>query len=97
MGKIYQNQSSLRITATTGVDISGATALAIKYRKPSGTEGSWTATESDATEGIIYYDLVDENDLDEVGAWAIWGHVTFSDGRSAPGEPFTLTVKEEGR
>jgi hypothetical protein len=95
MGKVYLNQDSLRIILVTEVDITGATVRQIKYKKPSGTTGNWTATELDPTAGSIYYDLTG-TELDESGTWKLWAYVTFLDGRSAPGEPVSLIVHTEG-
>ena len=95
MGKIYLNQSSLRIQLTTNVDITGATARLIKYKKPSGTTGSWTAQPGDVGAGVIYYDLTG-TELDEAGTWKIWAYVTFADARVAPGEPVIMIVLNEG-
>lgn len=95
MGKIYLNQSSLRIQLTTLVDITGATETLIKYKKPSGTTGEWTATVEAVGDGIIYYDLTGD-ELDEIGTWTFWAYVTFADTREAPGEPVKIIVYSEG-
>lgn len=92
---IFKNQTSLRIRLTTNVDITGATSLNIKYKKPSGDVGSWTAISEDSLLGIIYYD-VQSGDINESGNWYIWAYVTFSDSRSAPGESVKVEVYEEG-
>lgn len=94
MGKIYLNQNSLRIELETEVDINGATATLIKFEKPSGDTGEWSASVSDPGAGKIYYDLTG-TELDEIGNWMLWAHVTFSDTRHAPGEPTRLVVYEE--
>lgn len=96
MNYIYVGQSSLRIQLTTGVDITSAESLKIKYKKPNGTEGYWNATSSDDSNGIIYSDLSVPSDLDVSGNWALWAHVTFSDSRTAPGQIFKLKVFAEG-
>lgn len=96
MGKIYKNQNQLRFTATAGVDITGATVTEIKYQKADGTTGTWTATIEDALTGVIYYDVTGTDELDVLGDWQFWAWVTFSDGRSAPGEPFTKKIYAEG-
>jgi len=95
MGKIYLNQSSLRIQLTTNVDITGATVTQIKYKKPSDATGSWTAQVEAVGDGIIYYDLTG-TELDETGTWVLWAYVTFADARSAPGEPVNVIVHTEG-
>jgi len=99
MSKVYINQEALRIRLTTSVVITGATAKKIKYRKPDGTVGSWNAEVEDATNGIIYYDVkITENgaDIDQSGNWKFWAYITFSDGRSAPGELVKQYVYKEG-
>jgi len=95
MSKIYKDQTSLQIKLTTNVDLSDATTLLIKYEKPDGTLGSFTASVSDASEGIIYYNVVTD-DLDLEGDWKFWAYVTFSDGRSAPGEVIKQHIYLEG-
>jgi len=97
MSKIYVGQYSLQIRLTTGVDITSASALLVKYKKPDGTEGSWTATEYDATTGVIYYDFTKASELDQAGTWTFWAHVTFSDDRVAMGEPVTEKIYSEGK
>ena len=44
MGKIYQGQTDLTIALSTEKDLSGATSLKIKFKKPDGISGEWTAT-----------------------------------------------------
>ena len=80
---------------TTEVDVTGATTTQIKYKKPSGTTGNWTASVRDPGKGELYYDLTG-TELDETGTWTLWAYVTFSDGRSAPGEPVKVIVHTEG-
>lgn len=96
MGKIYKGQTALTLRLTTGQDITDASALKIKYRKPSGLEGEWTASEVDATTGIISYTMADANQLNEVGLWTFWAYVTFSDSKVAAGEPVEKWVYDEG-
>ena len=92
---IYKNQSSLRIKLTTDVAITGALVRQIKYIKPDGSSGNWAATSEDDLTGIIYYDL-EAGDLDQSGTWYFWAYITFSDGRSAPGEAVKVKVYDEG-
>lgn len=100
MNKIYAGQNSLRIRALLELEedenMVGATPVLIKYKKPDGTISSWTATVEDAYEGIIYYDVVLISELADTGKWTLWGHVTFSDGRVAAGEPYIMEVLPEG-
>ena len=73
MGKVYKNQTALTLIATLGQDITGASSLLIKYIKPDFTTGSFVATSTDDTNGIIEYTISDEDDLDQVGIWTLPG------------------------
>ena len=96
MGRIYKGQSALTIRLTVGQDITSANPVLVKYKKPSGVEGSWTASIADATEGTISYTMADTDQIDEIGLWTFWAHVTFADGKVAPGEPVEKWVYDEG-
>jgi len=63
-----------RITLDTGIDISGYATLQIRYRKPDGTTGCWTATECAYSNECIYYD-VQLGELDQEGEWLVQGVV----------------------
>ena len=94
MSKIYVNQNSLRLTLQTGVDISEASNLLIKYIKPDkATTGNFSATISGTTD--LYYDFAG-TELDTPGEWTFYAFVIFSDARTAPGEPVYITVYNEG-
>ena len=102
MSTTFKNQTKLRIRLTTDANISGATCL-IKYIKPSGITGSWSATIENATTGIIYYDIVKQTtpspvvqQINEDGWWRLWAHITWADGTSAPGEIVRHYFKVEG-
>jgi len=96
MGKIYVEQTALQFKGTLGIDITGASVTQIKYRKPGGTEGVWTAVVSVAATGVIYYNVADDTILDEAGVWTLWGYVTLASGKSAPGEPYNVHIYTEG-
>ena len=95
MGKIYKGQTAVTVQLTVGRDITDATAL-IKYRKPGGTTGSWSAEITDAEKGIIRYRVAGPDDLDEAGVWVFWADITFSTGKHAEGEPFTRRIYDPG-
>ena len=44
MGKVYVGQTSVKIEATVGEDLTSATVKRIYYSKPSGSTGFFTAT-----------------------------------------------------
>lgn len=95
--KVYKNQSGFRHELETGMVLTGVTDPKIKYIKPDGTAGSWTAIVSGNN---VYKDMTEVSagvsELDQVGDWRTWAYVTFADGRKAPGEVYILTVHAEG-
>ena len=93
MSKIYKNQGALRLQLNTGVTLTTATELKIKYLKPDNTSSSWTATITGTTS--LYKDMTG-TELDQVGQWTFWAYVTFSDGRKAAGEAVRIFVYDEG-
>jgi len=48
------------------IDLTGATLLQIKYRKPSGITGTWTAT-AVGTDRLQFTTIL--NSIDEAGSW----------------------------
>lgn len=91
---IYVGQSQLRIQLTLGVNVASATCI-IRYKKPGGTVGHWDATILTPLTGVIYYDVLTVNEIDEAGTWTLWPYVTFADTRSAPGASTTMRVDPE--
>ena len=49
MSYISINQDALQIILETGVSLATATSVAVRYKKPDGTIGSWTGTVSGTT------------------------------------------------
>jgi len=96
VSKIFKNQDYLRIRIYLGCNLSGATIL-IKYKAPNDLEGSWAITAiEDVSDGIVYKDFMPGETLGISGVWTFWTHVTFPDGRIAPGEPFIQMIYDEG-
>jgi hypothetical protein len=103
MGKIFVDQTCLRIELLTGLtsaQLSGARVMEIQYRKPDATIGILDALELDDSsaieEGILYADLESDSTLlDQRGAWKFWSYVIFSDGRKARGETVGVTIWSE--
>lgn len=94
MGKIYKNQTALRISLDTDADLSTASAQVIKYTKPDATTGQFTAVNGGS--GVIYYQIVNASDIDQSGTWKFWAYVTFTGGTIAQGEPVYIVVYNEG-
>jgi len=66
--RVFQGDIGTKIKLDSDSTLTGATTLQIKYKKPSGTTGAWTAT----IEGTEYaYYLTEEDDLDESGVWEL--------------------------
>jgi hypothetical protein len=96
MQKIFKGQTALRITVKTFIDLEDILSAVIKYRKPNGKTGEFTAIVWDAVNGVIFYECAD-GDIDVSGWWAFWAFITFADGRTASGETAKVFVWNEGR
>jgi hypothetical protein len=95
MGRIFVNQSALRITVKTFTDLEGIISAVIKYRKPNGKTGELSAAISDTARGFIFHEVI-EGEIDLSGWWVFWAFITFSDGRTAAGEAAKVYVWNEG-
>ncbi|GHT53026.1 hypothetical protein FACS189450_00700 [Spirochaetia bacterium] len=95
MARIFNGQSALRITLKTFTDLEGILSAAIKYRKPDGVCGEFSAGIADSTKGVIFHECI-EGDIDVSGWWAFWAYITFADGRAAAGETAKVYVWNEG-
>ena len=97
MGKLYVGQTAFKLIAVTKVYITNATTLKIKYTKPDNSTDEVTATQVENSTQKIEYEGVAPSILDMEGDWTFWAWVEFSDGRVAPGEPFTKHIYVEGQ
>lgn len=93
--KVFKGQTDLTIKLDCNADLTDTTTALIKFKKPSGTTGSWTATVEDIPNGIIAYD-VQSGDLDESGGYRLWAHLTNNLGEIIMGEVAKLSVYQEG-
>ena len=80
-----------KIVLDVGVDISAATTKQIKYQKPNGTTGNWTAAEETTTS--ISYTTTAATDLDVDGTWRFQAYVITSSW-TKHGEIDKETIKE---
>ena len=96
MGKIYVNQTALKIDLDTGIDLTtGVDVVYIKYKEPdSDTISEWVGAVENTTH-ITY--VLSAGEIDLIGDWTFWSYVDFTDGSKAPGEPSIVTVYTEGR
>lgn len=95
MGKIYVGQESLEIRLDTGIDLTSALSVTMKYTKPDGTTGSWLANVYNTT-WVQKIFINDANELDIPGTWILWSWANMSDSRSIPGEIVKYYVYGEG-
>ena len=87
MAKVFAGQSALKIRLTMVADLTDSTSVEVRYQKPDGTEGRWTATIEAPITGIIYYNVkVGDIAVSEYGEWLFWAWASFSDGRATMGE-----------
>jgi len=93
--KIYVGQESLDLILNTNTDLSTASNLKVKYKKPDDSTGSWTATLYNTTY-IKKAFIAAGGELDQAGTWTFWAYATMSDGREIPGDPAKVTVREQG-
>jgi hypothetical protein len=96
MSKVFKSQSALRVTLRTSTDLEGIVSAAIRYRKPDGKNGEFSAAVGDMSKGVIFHGCI-EGEIDASGWWVFWAFITFADGRSAAGEAAKVYVWNEGR
>jgi hypothetical protein len=95
MSRIFVGQSALRITLRTFVDLEGIVSAVIRYFKPDGSAGEFSAGVGDVTKGVIFHECI-EGEIDMAGWWVFWAFVTFWDGRTAAGEAAKVFIWHEG-
>jgi len=95
MGRIFKGQTALRLTLKTYCDLEGIISAVIKFRKPNGVFGEFTAFVSDVAKGIIAHECI-EGEIDISGWWTFWAFITFDDNRTAAGEAAKVYVWKEG-
>jgi hypothetical protein len=95
MNRIYAGQSALRIILRTFSDLEGIIAAFIKYRKPDGVSGSFSAGVADIERGIIFHECI-EGEIDMPEWRVVRAFITFADGRTASGEAAKVYIWNEG-
>jgi hypothetical protein len=75
MTKLYKGDVGISITVSTGYILSGATSVALRVKKPSGTIATWAPTVNLTDQTKLDYTTVagdfNENGLYHVQAYAI--------------------------
>ena len=85
-GKIYLAQP-LTIDLDAQTALAGAT-VAIGYRKPDGSTGSWSGAIQDSTKVRV---VLAAGVLDQVGTWRLQNEITLA-GAMTPGETYQMEV-----
>ena len=94
MKRIYKNKTKLRIILDTKCDLSGYQTVSIAALKSDGTSVEFPAVVKDVENGIIFYDVQSENDIDISGWWTFWPEIIFDDDRTACGRAVKIFVYE---
>jgi hypothetical protein len=87
MSKVYVGDTGTLVELDTGADLSTATLVNVKAKKPDGTAVTWVATVSGTT--VRYTTLT--ADFDQHGGWTLQAYVEMPTGRWT-GEAAALTV-----
>jgi hypothetical protein len=77
MGKVYEGDVKTQIILDTSVALGTPDVLKIKYKKPSGTTGEWTAAVYELTKARV---IVANGDFDETGLWTFQVYVELAGG-----------------
>jgi hypothetical protein len=70
---VFIGDTGIEIILDVGTNIAASSSRKIKYRKPSGDSGSWTAIQKTSTS--IAYTTTATTDLNEVGRWLLQAYV----------------------
>ena len=69
---VFVNQGLLTLTLETGIDLTTASLLQIKYKSPAGTRGTFAGTLVGTTK--IKYDFVND-EITPAGMWSFQSYV----------------------
>lgn len=93
----YDIGIELLVTLTSNdvaFDVSTATSVKFRFRKPSGTEVSKTGSlKTDGTDGKVRYISV-ANDFDEIGTWRYQVYIELADGSKRTSEMSKFKVTD---
>lgn len=77
MGKLYVGAVGVKLIVETGMDLSNATYVSLKVKKPDETEVEWVGT---ANGTKIEY-IISTGDLDQSGFYKIQAYAEFEDSK----------------
>jgi hypothetical protein len=95
MANVFVGSVGVRIRVSLGIPLDGVGAAKIRYEKPDGVTGTWTAVIENASMGVIYYDVV-LNDINVAGTWKFNGIWDPLGDNYFIGATACLTVREPG-
>ena len=92
MAECFVGDVGVEIFIDTDLDLTDASALSIRYRKPDGTDGEWPATvyQKDGEFGIRR--ITQTGDLDQAGVWELQVEITGFQGYTGVSTKTTLDV-----
>lgn len=97
MPNIHVGQTAVRLEFRTGISLDSATDVEIQFYKPNTVLGRFPAQILDMQQGLVFYDVESEGDLDDTGQWRFWVHVTFDDGTELDSNPIYIHIYEPGK
>jgi hypothetical protein len=74
---VYVGDTGTEIKIDIGEDLTNATILKIKYKKPNGVTGEWVASR-DANNPLKMVYVTQSDDLDVAGPWILQPYVEFA-------------------
>ena len=89
----YIGDVGFQIFIDTKRDVTGAGSLKIRYRKPDGSEGEWTATATtkNGADGVEYV-TTSAADLDQGGTWLLDVEVNGLTGFTGSSSPTSMLI-----
>lgn len=95
MKRIFKGQSKLRLVLNTKCDLTDWKEAFICFEKPDKTFGEFRAAVLDESEGTIFYNFSDVDELDQSGFWRFYPKIVFDDDRVAFGRAAKVFVYEK--
>jgi len=95
--QVFKDQTGvkLRLQSFLDFDENPVTSAKIKFIKPDGTAGEWTAQVlPGALDGDIYVDFSAAEKFDQAGRWSLWLEVVYTDGRTGKGRKTSYYVED---
>ena len=92
--KLFKDNIGVVFRAYAGIDISNATSIILRVRKPSATKQAWTSSLASDNNYYATYSTV-SGDLNETGEYLISLEVITVDGRTVTGKSDSFVVYDQ--